>query len=173
MKKFCISLVFLFIIILLILVGAGENPARAEYLRIHIRANSNSEKDQSIKIAVRDEVVKYLTPYISECNDKEAAIEMLESRKNEINRLIERFLAKNGFNYGARTSVKRESFPTRVYEDVTLEAGVYDALIIELGSGSGDNWWCVVYPPLCFTGTENVRYKSKIYDIIKNFNKTK
>ena len=63
-----------------------------------------------------------------------------------------------------------ERFPTRVYEGVTLAAGVYDALILELGSGEGDNWWCVVYPPLCFTGgSVNVVYRSKIAQIIRQF----
>jgi stage II sporulation protein R len=79
-------------------------------------------------------------------------------------------LSDNGYYYGARAEIRTENFPTRVYDDLTLEAGVYDALIIELGSGNGDNWWCVIYPPLCFTGgTSSVTYRSVIYDIIKRF----
>ena len=88
--------------------------------------------------------------------------------KNEsaVKRLIDGFLIKKGFNYRSRVEIRNEKFPTRVYEDLTLEAGYYDALIIELGEGKGDNWWCVVYPPLCFTGGENVKYRSKIYELI-------
>ena len=92
------------------------------------------------------------------------------AKLGEIERVAARVLRENGFSYGARASLRREQFPTRVYADATLEAGEYDALILELGSGKGDNWWCVVYPPLCFTsGNGNVVYKSKIAEIIKRF----
>ena len=87
--------------------------------------------------------------------------------KSAINQLIAGLLIKNGFNYGCKIAVKGENFPTRVYEGLTLSAGYYDALIIELGSGQGDNWWCVVYPPLCFTGSDDITYRSKIWDLIK------
>ncbi len=80
-------------------------------------------------------------------------------------------MQKSGFRYTARAALKREEFPTRVYEGVTLPAGVYDALIIELGTGKGDNWWCVLYPPLCFAGGMgvNIQYRVKIWEIIQNF----
>ena len=87
-----------------------------------------------------------------------------------IEEVAKEILRENGFSYGAKASLRREDFPTRVYDGVTLEAGVYDALILELGSGKGDNWWCVVYPPLCFTsGNGNIVYKSMIAEIIKKF----
>ena len=83
--------------------------------------------------------------------------------------LANQVLAKNGFNYKATVAVRNEEFPTRVYEDLTLESGYYDALIVELGRAKGDNWWCVVYPPMCFTGNESgIIYKSKILEIIQN-----
>ena len=82
----------------------------------------------------------------------------------------DKVLRANGYTYGARASIRQEQFPTRVYDGVTLDAGVYDALIVELGTGAGDNWWCVVYPPLCFSGGNgNVIYKSKIAEIIGKF----
>lgn len=172
MKKFCISFVFIAIIILLIAIGIPKKSTE-EYLRIHIRANSNSQIDQDIKIQVRDEVVKFLTPLLVKCNSKEEMVETLNNNTNAINRLIDKFLQTKGFNYGAKTSIRDEKFPTRCYEDLTLEAGVYDAVIIELGEGAGDNWWCVVYPPLCFSTTSNVTYRSKINEIIENFKNNK
>ena len=80
----------------------------------------------------------------------------------------------NGFNYGCKAYIDAENFPTRSYDDVVLEAGVYDALILNLGSGKGDNWWCVVYPPLCFiggndNGQNNIVYRSKLLEIIEDF----
>ena len=165
MKKIRIT----FICCCIILVGScfiGCSNYETEYLRIHIRANSNEISDQEIKYKIRDEVVKYLTPVVSKCASKEQAILKIQSEQSAVKALIDRYLLKNGYNYCCKVSVKNENFPTRVYNGVTLQAGYYDALIIELGSGLGDNWWCVVYPPLCFMGNEDVNYRSKIFDLI-------
>ena len=150
--------------------GTGADGQTEAYLRVHIRANSNGTDDQAVKYEVRDEVVSYLTPVVAECGTKEEAIAAIEARLGGIERVAERVLLANGYSYGARASVRREEFPTRVYDGATLPAGAYDALILELGTGEGDNWWCVVYPPLCFTGgNANIVYKSKIAEIIRSF----
>ncbi|MBR3863878.1 MAG: stage II sporulation protein R [Clostridia bacterium] len=146
----------------------GCNLPKNEYLRIHIRANSNDIIDQNIKYQIRDIVVEKLTPMVKNCNSKSEAISVLNQNKSAVKALIDGFLNKNGFNYGCKISIREENFPTRVYEDITLEAGYYDALIIELGDGVGDNWWCVVYPPLCFIGSEDIEYRSKIIDFINS-----
>ena len=89
---------------------------------------------------------------------------------SEIEEVCTKALEARGYTYGARAEIRREEFPTRVYDGVTLEAGIYDALIVELGTGEGDNWWCVIYPPLCFTAANgDVEYRSLIYDIIEKF----
>ncbi len=173
MKKIAVCAVLAFALIAAVFAfGTAETATgnAGEYLRIHIRANSNGEEDQAVKYLVRDAVVEYLTPIVAECGSKEEAVKTLSGALDGVVRTAERVLEANGFSYGARASVRREEFPTRVYEGVTLSAGVYDALIVELGTGEGDNWWCVVYPPLCFTsGGGNVVYKSKIAEIIRNF----
>lgn len=140
------------------------------YLRVHIRANSNGDADQKVKYLVRDRVVELLTPTVAGAEDKQTAVSLIRARLGEVSAAADEVLRRNGFYYGARASLREEEFPTRVYDGVTLEAGVYDALIVELGTGKGDNWWCVVYPPLCFTGgNTNVVYKSKIIEIIDKF----
>ena len=99
-------------------------------------------------------------------------MERVEALLPAIEEETERVLAENGFAYGARAQLRREEFPARVYEGVTLEAGVYDALIVELGEGAGANWWCVLYPPLCFSAEatgENIVYRSRIFEIIRGF----
>lgn len=172
MKNFCIVFLVLIIIIATVVCATALTPAQAdnEYLRIHVRANSNDEVDQAVKYKVKDEVVKFITPYAAECVDKETAMSIISSHLKEIEEVCDRVLRQNGFTYTSKASVRSEEFPTRVYGDLTLEAGVYDALIIELGSGSGDNWWCVIYPPLCFTSaTTDVKYRSAIYDIVRKF----
>ena len=150
--------------------GGKKGSGNAEYLRVHIRANSNSGEDQAVKYKVRDRVVEYLTPTVADCSTKEQAMEKIAGKLTEISAVADETLRENGYTYGARAGLRSEEFPTRVYDSVTLEAGVYDALILELGTGKGDNWWCVVYPPLCFSGGNgNVIYRSKIAEIIKNF----
>jgi len=174
MKKFIAAgFILIALIAAAVYIGGSLNvPVRAEadYLRIHVRANSNEQVDQSVKYIVKDEVVKFITPYAAQCVDKNTAIELIESILPEIEEVCDRILKDNGFDYTSRAQVRAEQFPTRVYGDLTLEAGLYDALIIELGTGTGDNWWCVIYPPLCFTsGTQNVEYRSAIYEIIKKW----
>lgn len=172
MKKFCITFT-LFLIIILSVVAVGLNPrenARTEYLRIHIRADSNETAAQSVKYRVKDAVVAFLTPFIAECDTKSKAEIMLTEKLSEIEKVADKVLYEQGFDYKSRAKINTEKFPTRSYGDFTLEQGYYDALIIELGSGKGDNWWCVVYPPLCFTGSgTNYVYKSKILEIIRRF----
>ena len=175
MKKFVVIglLVALIAALILIFMGNGESEevsSNSDYLRVHIRANSNSEEDQAVKYKVRDGVVAFLTPTVAECKTKEEAMQKIGAKLSEAAAVADRILRENGYTYGARAEIRKEQFPTRVYEDFTLEAGEYDALILELGSGSGDNWWCVVYPPLCFAGgNQNVVYKSKIAEIIRSF----
>lgn len=172
-KLFAVALILIAIICAGLYFGIGTaETAQAEndYLRIHVRANSNSQIDQDVKYKVKDEVVKYITPYVAECVDKETAMQVIGGILGEIEEVCDKALLKYGFDYGSKAEIRAEEFPTRVYGDFTLEQGVYDALIIELGTGTGDNWWCVIYPPLCFTSaTTDVKYRSAIHDIIKNW----
>lgn len=176
MKKFCITFLLSGIIILSALGfgafgGAQSGNVNTEYLRIHIRANSNDGEDQAVKYMVRDAVVEYLTPVVANAVTRKDAMALMNENLTGIAETADRVLRENGFFYGARAELKEEEFPTRVYGEYTLEAGVYEALIVYLGTGTGDNWWCVVYPPLCFAGQpgENVVYKSKIKEIIENW----
>lgn len=173
MKKLCISFLSCVIIILSAIgLSLETDGPHTEYLRIHIRANSNLETDQSVKYSVKDAVVDYLTPYLAKCDTKLKAENVLRERLSEIESVADSVLMRNGFSYTSEAVVKNEKFPTRTYDDITLDCGYYDALIIELGDGKGDNWWCVVYPPLCFTdGNAGYVYRSKILDIIKDFYK--
>ncbi len=177
MKNFCI--IFLTFVILSVtalgLTGVfspSPTPTQTEYLRIHIRADSNENEAQAIKYRVRDTLVEYLTPLVANCHTKKAALDAVNARLGELAALASKILKDNGFLYGARASLTEEDFPSRVYGEYELPAGRYAALVVELGSGKGDNWWCVVYPPLCFGGDDtDIVYKSKIKEIIENFYK--
>ena len=175
MKKVFLIILLIAAVAAIALAFGGESQKEnvdspASYLRVHIRANSNGDADQAVKYKVRDGVVEYLTPTIAGCESKQEALTAVTRLLPAIERVAERILSENGYSYGACARLTQENFPTRVYDGVTLEEGEYDALIIELGEGSGDNWWCVLYPPLCFTSASaDVQYRSLIKDIIDNF----
>ena len=180
MKKFCIIFLLSIIISLTTLGFSGVIDLKTEnsegryetslladqYLRIHIRADSNEAQAQAVKYYVRDELVEYLKPLVADCQKKEDAIKGIAAKLWEVEEIASSVLRERGFSYGASAEITKESFPTRVYGEYTLPAGEYTALIIRLGRGEGDNWWCVVYPPLCFAASSNeVVYKSKLKEI--------
>ncbi|MBQ9728169.1 MAG: stage II sporulation protein R [Clostridia bacterium] len=178
MKNFCI--IFLLSIIISVTAlgfsyGGRVDKINGEYLRIHIRADSNDPTAQAVKYLVRDDVVAYLTPVVANCESRLQAEEEIARRLPELETVANATLRKNGFTYGASARLTQEKFPTRVYGEYTLPEGTYSALVIELGSGVGNNWWCVVYPPLCFAAPsgQNVIYKSKIAQIIQNWKKNR
>ncbi len=170
MKKFIAILVLIIVGVMVVLFCNQNEKVNEEYLRIHIRANSNLEIDQNVKYKIKDKVVEFLIPILCECQTKEQAQSSLAKNLNNIESVADLVLRENGFQYSSKAKINNEYFPTRSYSELTLDEGFYDALILELGSGQGDNWWCVVYPPMCFvsanpTGQEVV-YKSKILHII-------
>ncbi|MDE6618571.1 MAG: stage II sporulation protein R [Clostridiales bacterium] len=146
---FCVSSIFL---------GCKDNNTYdGELLRLHIRANSNDAADQAVKLKVRDAVNDYIAANVKKSTFDEAYREIGEKLDN-ISAIADRTLRAHGYTYGAKARLSYEYFPSRMYHDVTVPEGMYDALIIELGSGKGDNWWCVIYPPLCYG--EDFKYKS-------------
>ena len=155
--------------------GTGSTLSKSEYLRIHIRANSNEQADQAVKYAVKERVVELLTPLLKDCQTKTEAREKLQENLSEIIAVASDTLEAQGYLYRARATLHLEEFPTRVYNSLTLPAGTYEALIVELGEGKGDNWWCVVYPPLCFSGggavVGQITYKSKIAELFERLGK--
>lgn len=174
MKKNCITFVLIGIILLSVLFFALDSKkTETEYLRIHVRANSNLEQDQLIKYELKDKIVAYLTPYVADLHTKSQAISFLNGKISSLEDVCNNSLKSKGFNYKAKVEIKTEYFPTRVYEEVTLEAGYYDSIIVSLGEAKGENWWCVVYPPLCFVKSAPIKYRSKILQIIEKFKEAK
>lgn len=156
-----------------LIFGEQKKQTNQSFLRIHIRANSNSEADQNIKYQVKDILVEYLTPLLTEGTTILKAKEIVKNQLLNLESITNKVLGENNFDYSSKALINNEVFPTRAYEEFVLESGYYDALIVNLGTGEGDNWWCVVYPPLCFVGNESgkVVYKSKLVEIVEDFKK--
>ena len=171
MKNFLKKTIVIFVLMLSVsFLFVGCNTVSDEVVRIHIRANSNSEFDQSVKLKVRDVVVEYITPKLDSCNDCQEVKAVLNDNLKNIELVVDSVLKENGCNYISSASIDNEYFPSRDYDGISFPADYYDAVIIRLGSGVGDNWWCVAYPPLCFVSnsTDKIEYKSKLVEIIRN-----
>ncbi len=168
MKKFFVVAGLIALSIALVFVSqATYQDKQIEYLRVHIRANSNATIDQTVKYKVKDQVVNFLTPLFLDCTTKAQAESILNNNLYNIECIANEVLKNNNCSYECKAKLNNEYFPARAYEQVVLESGFYDALILELGEAAGNNWWCVVYPPLCFVeNQQNVVYKSKFLEII-------
>lgn len=131
------------------------NDIEDSVLRLHIVANSDSDEDQALKLKVRDEVVDRCGFLFENCASAEQSIKTASDNIGFIKYVAEQVITENGYNYNADCQVTQCSFPTKQYERpgdgvVSLPRGEYNALNIKIGAASGKNWWCVMYPPLCF-----------------------
>ncbi len=122
---------------------------RQNVLRLHIIANSDKAADQTLKLAVRDEILKNSIDIFKNCGDVSAACQTAETQLENISNIANSVIKESGFNYSADVSVGDAYFETREYDDFTLPAGTYKSLIVNLGEGKGKNWWCVVFPCVC------------------------
>ena len=121
-------------------------------LRFHILANSDSEEDQAVKIKVRDALGKMMGPKLADSKNLEETKKIVSENMDEIVALAEKTLEDNGYTYGATAELAHVQFPEKNYGDYTFPAGEYEALEVTLGKGGGHNWWCVLYPNMCFQG---------------------
>ena len=144
------------------LLGArldGTQGALADkVLRLHVLANSDSQADQALKLRVRDAVLERAEGLLAGAEDRAAAEALLAARLPDLAAAGADAVGAAGYGYPVTVSLEDSCwFPTRVYEDFALPAGLYTALRVEIGSGAGPNWWCVAFPPLCLgSGTETV-----------------
>ena len=122
--------------------------------RLHIIANSNSTEDQAVKLEVRDAVLEYEAENLDAVSAAKTREELM-THGAELLEIIEGVLRSNGFDYGAQMLVGTFPFPDREYNGVLYPAGDYDAFRVILGDGAGENWWCVMFPPLCILKSDN------------------
>lgn len=146
--------------IMLILVFSGILVADKEYLsnnivRLHVVAASDSEKDQNMKLLVRDAVSQYLEEKLSGINSAQQAKETMQSNLEVIETVANTVLFENGSRDMAKVTLCKEQFPIRNYDTFSLPSGVYESLRVTIGQGEGKNWWCVVFPSLCIPAASN------------------
>ena len=139
----------------------------SEVLRLHIPANSDSERDQQLKLGLRDELLARYGRQLSDSGTLSCAEERVQALLPEITEFSCSYLREHGADYGARAELVTMYFTTRRYDAVTLPAGEYRALRVTLGSGEGHNWWCVVFPPLCISAAEQEQAVESMNDDMK------
>lgn len=119
-------------------------------LRFHVLANSDSLEDQQLKMDVKDLVVDYINEEMAGCRSKEEMCRYLTENKGRLITMAESYIKEQGFSYPVTLDISQEYFPSKVYGDMTFPCGTYDAARLVIGKGKGHNWWCVLYPSLCF-----------------------
>ncbi len=127
-----------------------QESIASEVVRFHVIGNSDSKTDQELKLKIKDKITKELKPLLENVNSVEEARIILSDNLTYMEELSKELISANGFNYSAKASLKYDYFPLKVYGDIALPPGNYEAVRIELGSAKGQNWWCLMFPPLCF-----------------------
>ena len=152
-KRFLILIFLLFIYTIICAVSyvnAVSSNIESSVFRLHVIANSDSEEDQDLKYIVRDNILTYINEISKNASTKEEVIEIARNNIDTIKQIAQETVYENGYNYSVNIKIGNFAFPTKQYGDISLPAGFYDALRVEIGSASGQNWWCVMFPPLCF-----------------------
>lgn len=119
-------------------------------MRFHVRANSDTAEDQALKMAVKEDVVTMLKPLLSDCADVKESKNVIVSNMDKIYKTAVNTVVEQGYDYEIKVYVTEELFPAKTYGDLTFPEGSYQALRVDIGEAKGQNWWCVMFPPLCF-----------------------
>lgn len=136
--------------------------------RLHVIANSDSDDDQTLKYKVRDALLQYMNSLCSNTPSKKESIDIATSHLSEFEAVARSVILENNYNYDVTVSIEKTNFPTKTYGDISLPSGIYDALNVKIGSASGHNWWCVMFPPLCFVDVSSGIVPEESKEILNN-----
>lgn len=128
----------------------SDTTVANEVIRFHVRANSDSEEDQALKLLVRDAILEEMSQKLNGADSREEARSILESSLSDIEKTGKQVIREAGYDYEIHAYLTKEEFPIKEYGDLRFPAGEYEALRVDIGKKDGANWWCVMYPGLCF-----------------------
>ena len=170
-KRFFVVLIlfsiFIFISAISYVDAVSEDIEKSVF-RLHVIANSDSKEDQNLKYIVRDGILDYINKLSANCSSKEEVILLANENKKELYNIAKKIIEENGYNYDVNISIGNFEFPTKTYGDISFPAGNYDALRVEIGEAKGQNWWCVMFPPLCFVDVTSGIVPDKSKQTIKD-----
>lgn len=128
---------------------------KEKLIRFHVIANSDSDEDQELKLKVRDAIIQYLQPKLINSSSVDESEKIIKSEYEQLEKISKNIINENGYSYDVKIGIEYANFPTKQYSNIVLPAGEYKALRIVIGEGQGKNWWCVMFPPLCFVDEES------------------
>ena len=171
-KSLCVALI-LTMLFSVLPFEASCQEIRKDVFRLHILANSDTDKDQNLKLKVRDAVLEYTEKLYKNSNTKEEAEILTSENLQNIANVAKQVIVDNGYNYNVTCQIEDVYFNTRTYENVTMPSGTYRALQIKIGDAKGKNWWCVMYPSLCVGASTDYKalddkLNDKEYDTLVN-----
>lgn len=172
MKKIISVVLILGVIVSLGQIKAEENIIPNEAIRLRVVANSNTTNDQEIKIKVRNQLQKDLYNLLNNEKGIDNARKIINDNLDIIDKNIKDILDNENYALGYKINFGSNYFPEKKYKGITYKEGYYESLLVTLGSGEGDNWWCVLFPPLCLLEAEEsdeVEYKFFIQEIIEKY----
>lgn len=151
MKKLLTLLVGVCIVFVIIglLPVHGEAQIYDSVLRLHVLANSDSEEDQTLKLCVRDRLVALTDELVGQCDSLEQTVSVIDENLEKIRKCAEDEVRRRGYGYTVEVSLCKEEYPTRTYASLCFPSGEYTSLQVKIGEAQGQNWWCVLFPPLC------------------------
>lgn len=129
----------------------GEEKIYDSVVRLHVLANSDSDEDQALKLKVRDAILGYTSPKVIDSTSREEAISILENELDKIEEIAAKVIEEEGYDYSVEVTLTLEDYPTRNYESMSFPSGEYVSLRVLIGEAEGQNWWCVLFPPLCLS----------------------
>ncbi|HHV35849.1 MAG TPA: stage II sporulation protein R [Syntrophomonadaceae bacterium] len=146
----CCLLITLLFIPFVLGIQAKKAFTTNNLVRLHVIANSDKQQDQEVKFIVRDQVVEVLREQLNGAKNYQDALKIISKNRAQLASVAKEAVAAAGFSYPVRVELGHFAFPARAYGNVVMPQGEYEALRIVLGEGKGANWWCVLFPPLCF-----------------------
>lgn len=149
-------------------VQAVSSDISNSVFRLHVIANSNSDDDQALKYKVRDNLLHYMNDICSNCKSKQEAINIVTEHNDKFKQIALETIKNEGYSYNVNINIGNFKFPTKHYGDISLPAGYYDALKVEIGDAKGRNWWCVMFPSLCFVDISSGIVPNKSKEELKN-----
>lgn len=149
-------------------VQAVSSDLKTSVFRLHVIANSDSDEDQELKYIVRDNLLDYMNEICANCTTKEEAIEIAKNNLNSFKKIAKDTVKNEGYSYDVNVEIGEFEFPTKSYGDISLPAGIYDALEVKIGNANGHNWWCVMFPPLCFVDISSGTVPESSKEVLKD-----
>lgn len=169
MKKYIILFLIMFLFYIFSSMSLEKIKVPDDALRIRVIPNSDSSYDQEVKIKVKEDLSFFLYENLKDVKTSEEAKKIIGKNMDKIDKIVNKTLLKEEFKSGYNINYGYNYFPEKNYKGIIYDEGYYESLVVKIGEGKGENWWCVLYPPLCLIEENNSEYKSLVKEILNKY----